>query len=548
MNFSRYTVHYRSLVRTLVVALPLLVLRIECLAQLRSVNDANSLFGLPGGRVSLSFEATSVDALGARLTAQVFPFDDFGKAASAPVATYHRTIDATQQRKPVSIAVTMAKPGFYRAEAELRSRSDTPLGRTSVTFAIVPKRSGAAPADFGIVTHFAQYQGSPSVLLPLAKQAGFSWIRDELYWQEIEATPGRFSFPMRYDAFLQQAARLGISPLIVLDYGNAGAYPQIFGSSLFPQTAEARTLFVRYVSNVVKRYGKIVKHWELWNEPSFDQISYSSYLSLLKASYSAIKKASPDAKVIACGGGGIGGGPGGDCVIRLIKDGGLGDQDGFSVHPYMSPNTPELGYPAKGGPIDVVSIPTTWPYLKSLAVRHPKINGRQLQVWVTEFGWPVNRKVPGQDETNQAANLARSYLLSRRYDAIRVLFWYDLMDDGIDPDNYEHHFGLLHHDLSPKPAFVAASVLATTLGNRPWNDALIDTDDVKVYQYGNSELITAGWTVGPAPRIASIHLRPGQYIERDWQGVEKPVTIISQPFAWTLGPLPRYLLAVRQEN
>ncbi|MGU7811580.1 beta-glucosidase [Burkholderia sp. AW49-1] len=548
MNFCQYSANYRSLLRTLLFALPLLSLPINCLAQLRNVNDAESLYRLPGERISLIFEAASVDAMGAKLTVQVFPFDESGKAAPTPVATYRRKIDATQQRQPVSIVAMMPKPGFYRAEAESHSLSGTPLGHTSVTIAVMPKRSSEAPADFGIVTHFAQGQGSPSILLPLIRHAGFSWIRDELYWQEIEKVPGQFSFPARYDAFLQQAVRVGISPLIVLDYGNAGAYPRVFGSSLFPQTAEARTLFVRYVSKVVKRYGKIVKHWELWNEPSFDQISYSSYLSLLKASYSAIKKASPDAKVIACGGGGIGGGPGGDCVIQLVKDGGLDDQDGFSVHPYMSPNTPELGYPAKGGPIDVVSIPTTWPYLKSLAVRHPKTNGRQLQVWVTEFGWPVNRKVPGQDETSQAANLARSYLLSRRYDAIRVLFWYDLMDDGMDPDNFEHHFGLLHHDLSPKPAFVAASVLATTLANRPWRDALIDTDDVKVYQYGNSETVTAGWTVGPAQRVASINLPPGQYIQRDWQGVEKPVTVASQPFEWTLGPLPRYLLAAGHAN
>ncbi len=548
MNFCRYIVHYRTLLRALLFALPQLLLPIECLAQLRSVNNANSLYGLPGHRMSLSFEAASVDALGATLTVQIFPFDDRGEAVPSPIATYHRKIDVTQQRQPVSVAVTMARPGLYRAAAELRSLSDTPLGHTSVNFAIVPKRSSDSPPDFGIVTHFAQGQGSPSVLLPLIRQAGFSWIRDELYWQEIEKVPGQFSFPRHYDAFLQQATRLGISPLIVLDYGNAGAYPRIFGPSPFPQTAEARTLFVRYVSNVVKRYGKVVKHWELWNEPSFNQIGYSSYLSLLKASYSAIKKVSPDAKLIACGGGGVGGGAGGECAIQLIKDGGLDDQDGFSVHPYMSPNTPELGYPAKGGPIDVVSIPTTWPYLKSLAVQHPKTNGRHLQVWVTEFGWPVNSKVQGQDETSQAANLARSYLLSRRYDAIRVLFWYDLMDDGTDPDNYEHHFGLLHHDLSPKPAYVAASVLATTLGSRSWRGALVDTDDVRVYQYGIGDAITAGWTIGPARRVVSINLRPGQYIQRDWQGVETPVTIAPQPFEWKLGPLPRYLLPVREPN
>ncbi|KVU38850.1 beta-glucosidase [Burkholderia ubonensis] len=548
MNFHRYDFHHRTPLRTLIFALSLLLLPIGCLAQLRSANSAHSLYGVPGNRIQLGFEAVSVDALGATLVIRVFPFDYTGKVAPSPIATYYRKIDATQQGRPVSVAVTMARPGFYRAEAELDSLTGTPLGYSSVTFALVQKRRSGGPSDFGIVTHFAQGQGAPSVVLPLVQQAGFSWIRDELYWQEIEKAPGHFSFPARYDAFLELTARLGISPLIVLDYGNRGAYPKIFGQSPFPQTPEARTLFVRYVSKVVKRYDKVVKHWELWNEPSFNEIGYSSYLSLLKESHSAIKKLSPDATLISCGGGGTGGGPGGDCVIQLIKDGGLDDQDGFSVHPYMSPNTPEKGYPAKGGPIDVVSIPTTWPYLQSLAVRHPKGNGQHLQVWVTEFGWPVNPKVQGQDETSQAANLVRSYLLSRRYNAIRVLFWYDLMDDGTDPNNYEHNFGLLHHDLSPKPAFVAASVLATTLGNRPWRNALVDTDDIKVYQYGNGDAVTAGWTIGATRRVASINLRPGQYIQRDWQGVETSVTVTTQPFDWELGPLPRYLLPVRAVN
>ncbi|RQR48773.1 beta-glucosidase [Burkholderia sp. Bp9126] len=548
MNSFRYDFHYRTPLRALIVALSLLLLPIGSPAQLRSVNTTHSLYGVPGDRILLGFEAASVDALGANLTVRVFPFDDTGKVAPSPVATYYKRIDATQQSHPVSIAVTMERPGFYRAEAELDSLTGTPLGHTSVTFALVLKRRGVGLADFGIVTHFAQNQGTPSVLLPLVKQAGFSWIRDELYWQEIEKTPGQFSFPARYDAFLEQAARLGISPLIVLDYGNAGAYPQLFKQSPFPKTPEARTLFVRYVSKVVKRYDKVVKHWELWNEPSFNEIGYSSYLSLLKAAHAALKKLRPDATLISCGGGGIGGGPGGDCVIQLIKDGGLDYQDGFSVHPYMAPNTPEKGYPGKGGPIDVVSIPTTWPYLQSLALRHPKGNGQPLQVWVTEFGWPVNPKAQGQDDANQAANLVRSYLLSRRYNAIRVLFWYDLMDDGTDPNNFEHNFGLLHHDLSPKPAFVASSVLATTLGNRPWRNALIDTDDVKVYQYGNADAVTAGWTFDATRRVASINLRPGQYIQRDWQGVETSVTVTTQPFDWKLGPLPRYLLPVRAPN
>ncbi len=548
MSIHRPVRHRRRLARVL---LPMLMLLLSpgCRAQLRSVDGARALHGVPGEPIVLRFEAGMADASDASLSVRVFPFDDSGQPEPAPIATLRQTIGAGPSPRTATVTVTMARPGFYRANAELSSRSGARPGRATTTFAIAPQRVGGGLPDFGVVTHFAQAQGVPSVLLPLVRQAGFSWIRDELYWQEIERAPGRFRFPAHYDAYLEQAARLGIAPLIVLDYGNAAVYPALFGASPFPQTPKARARFVRYVDQVVRRYGGLVRHWELWNEPSFDQISYASYLALLKATYATVKAASPDATVLACGGGGIGGGPGADCPIALIAAGGLEDLDGFSVHPYMSPNTPEYGYPARGGPIDTVSIPTTWPYLQAVAAAHPGKDGRAPQVWITEFGWPVNPKLPGQDEASQAGNLVRSYLLSRRAAAVRVLFWYDLMDDGTDPDNIEHNFGLLHHDASPKPAFLAASVLAATLGKRPWRDALVDSRTIKVYRYGSGDdAVTAGWTVGRTPEAASIRLPAGRYIQRDWQGVESTVTVTGGPFDWQLGPLPRYLLVARSAN
>lgn len=535
----------RAAGRALLLVAPLLGWPAESPAQLRNANDAAALQGVPGERFSLRFAPASLDALGATLTVLVFSFDATGQPNPSPAATYYQDVDPDQQGRAVSVPVTLTRPGFYRVQAELYSRAGTLLGRAATTFTLQPKRRASGLPGFGVATHFAQMQGSPAVLLPMVRQAGFTWIRDELYWQEIEKTPGQFRFPPQYDAYLKQAVQLGIAPLVVLDYGNARAYPALFRAAPFPQTPEARQRFVGYVEQVVKRYGGQVKHWELWNEPSFDQISYATYGALLKAVYPAIKALSPAATVIACGGGGIGGGPGGDCPIELIKAGGLAYQDGFSVHPYMSPNTPERGYAAKGGPIDTVSIPTTWPYLKSLAARYPKKNGAPLQVWITEYGWPVNPKVPGQDEASQAGNLVRSYLMSRRADSVHVLFWYDFMDDGTDPNNIEHNFGLLHHDMSPKPAFVAASVLAATIGSRPWRNALGD-GDVKVYQYGaGNDAVTAGWTVSATPGTASIDLPPGKYVERDWQGVETAVTVTARPYLWQLGPLPRYLLPVR---
>ncbi|MGF6755980.1 beta-glucosidase [Paraburkholderia sp. GAS42] len=534
--------------RTLLCASLLFTASIPCIAQtsIRVGDPAGSLIVSGGGKKSVTLlVAPSADAGTGTLTVRVLPYDQNGRIADVPLASYQRQISDMSRENTISIPVATDRPGLARIDSTLTTADGATRGHMAVDVAVVQERKTIAPPDFGVVTHFAQNQGSPAVVLPLVRQAGFSWIRDELYWDAIEKTPGEFRFPKQFDTYISACAKLGISPLAVLSYGNRGAYPALFSSSLFPESPEARARFVRYVDAVVERYGKTVKSWEVWNEPDFNKVGYTQYLDLLKDTYRTIKQRSPDSTVISCGGGGAGGGPGADCMVALIKNGGLNDQDGFSVHPYMPPNTPEKGYKAVGAPIDAVSIPTTWPYLKQFAADHVKADGRQLQVWVTELGWPVNPKVPGQDEATEAANLARSYLLSRRYATVRVLFWYDFIDDGPDPNNPEHNFGILRHDLSPKPAFVAASVLSSTLGNRSWSKTLVDTDDTKAYQYGTDSPVIAGWTIGPDERIASISVPAGNYIQRDWQGIETRTTITSQPFSWRVGPLPRYLVPAR---
>jgi hypothetical protein len=525
--------------------------------KLQLANPAGSQVMLTSGKKTLQFKVVPPDHLrAAKITVGVYSYDSDGEPAPTPLASYEKTISSMQGGKAIDIDVAIPRAGLFRLDATVESAHGETLGKTTSTLAVVTKRDEVGPSDFGVGTHFAQHVTPPaSVLLPLVKQAGFSWIRDDLYWAAIEKKPGVFKFPKSYDDYLALCKQLGISPLVVLGEGNEGAYPTLFPKSNFPLSADARARFADYVDAVVSRYGDdavtapyggTVKHWEVWNEPDFNKISYAAYLSLLWETFGAVKDVNADASVISCGGGGSGGGPGGDCVVGLLKEGGLNDQTGFSVHPYMSPNTPERGYKTEGAPIDSVSIPAVWPYLKNFTADRVKADGRPLQVWVTEFGWPVNPKEPGQDEATQAANLVRSYLLSRRYGTVRVMFWYDFVDDGTDLNNIEHNFGLLHHDLTPKPAFVAASVLSSTLGKRNWARALVDEENLKAYQYGTDDPVIVGWTVDGKQRVASVSLPPGKYILRDWQGVDTPVTITAQKFQWRVGPIPRYLIPDRR--
>ncbi|ACC75753.1 beta-glucosidase [Paraburkholderia phymatum] len=506
-------------------------------------NPAGSLIAHGAGNMKIEFGVPPQEQTGsATLRTSLLSYDADGAVMSDPIASYRQAITLTREGVNTTVSIALPRAGLFLVDATLLSADGKTVATKRINVAAIPSRGRSPFPDFGVVTHFAQGKGSPEVVLPLVKTAGFSWIRDELYWDHIEQKPGLFVFPRDYEDYLNHASKLGISPLIVLAYGNAKAYPALFGGDQsFPRTPEARRFFVRYVDEVVRHYGATVKHWEVWNEPAFAQIGYPDYVALLKTVYVQIKERSPQATVVSCGGGGAGGGPGGDCLVEMKKSGALDYQDAFSVHPYMSPHTPEKGYPTAGAAIGSVSIPTAWPYLGQLAEQNPRTDGKRIQLWVTELGWPSSPESAGLDQTSQAAYLVRSYLLSRRYSTAKVMFWYDFVDDGIDPSNKEDNFGLLRKDLSPKPAYVASAVLAATLGNRKWHTALVD-DDVKVFQYGNSEPVIVGWTTERAARVVSVQVPAGKYVQRDWQGAESPVTAAASGLKWRLGPLPSYLV------
>jgi hypothetical protein len=489
-------------------------------------------------------------ARGTSLVVRLLRYGPDAIVIDTPVTSYSRTIAPAKRAVVIPVEIDFPGLGLFLVEATLIAANGATIETTKINVATV---SPVTPSSFpgaGVITHFGQLRGAPGTVLPLLKSAGFGWIRDELYWSKVEEKAGLFTFPRAYDDYIKQASQFGIKPLIVLDYGNSGAHPGLFkGPQGFAQTPEERSYFVRYVDALVRRYGNTVKHWELWNEPAFAQVSFDDYVALLKEVYVAVKIRSPDATVISCGGGGAGGGPGGDCITAIAAHGALEYQDAFSVHPYMSPFTPEKGYRTEGAPLASVNIPVVWPYLSRMLASHPRADKQRMKLWITEIGWPSSPASDGLSEPGQAANLARSFLLSRRYNAVEVMFWYDLVDDGANPSDKENNFGMLRADLSPKPAFVAAAVLARTLGSRGWDLAISDTPDVKVYQYGEAgDSVIAGWRTDESEETTLVRIPPGSYVQRDWQGVTSPVVVPAKGLDWKLGPLPRYLIPAGRDN
>lgn len=524
---------------------------LEIVASGQDYNLISSTPGLQELRVTLPQNKGA-----ASVRAEVRGYDN--RALLMPKVISTNTVSLSKSgAADVKMPMVLSKPGLYEITLSALDSQENVLGTKKVSYAVVPPRKAVGPSDFGVCVHLTARGDSTKErvgkVLSLIKLAGFSRIRDEMYWQQVERVPGEFVFEEQQDRVINMAAKLRLSPLIILDYGNAKAYPEEFAknpdNSIFPQTPETRALFANYVKEVVSRYKKQVKEWEVWNEPhAWGNPSTENYTLLLKDVFTTIKGIAPDSVVIGCGGGGGGGGPGGDYVNEVIRHGGLNSMDGFSIHPYMTPPlTPDMGYPVPGAPIPRVSIPLVSQHLKSLVSDQRNIlnNGKELGVWVTEYGAFSSPVKFADGEPFQALYLARAYLLSRRFSTFEAIYWYDFQDDGTNPTNPEHNFGLIREDFSPKPAYVAAAVLTNRLGKRKWKQSLAEDNTlVEIHQFGeDKDPVIVGWAKHDLNfEIAPISIPSGKYTLVDWQGSEKTVEVKSGRYNFNAGPLPQYLI------
>ncbi len=87
-------------------------------------------------------------------------------------------------------------------------------------------------------------------------------------------------------------------------------------------------------------------------------------------------------------------------------------------------------------------------------------------VLVAALPGPGGRPGGGISEELQARYAVRAYLTWASM-GVEKIFWYDFRDDGTDPDNREHRFGLMDPALQPKPAYRAIRTMIRLFGPAP---------------------------------------------------------------------------------
>jgi hypothetical protein len=286
---------------------------------------------------------------------------------------------------------------------------------------------------FGAQAHFGQ--GWSVGVLPRLSGGGLADVRDELYWQIVEPTPGGFSFPANYDNYMTALRNAGIEPLITLSFENTG-----YDGGQTPYTPSGFSGYARYASEVLKRYGDQVAAVEVWNEyngtfnkgPATGDRS-GNYFKLLQTAYPAIKSVRKDVTVV----GGATAGVPLPYFEKLFAAGALNYLDVVSVHPYRTSSTPE------GLEVQIAA-------LQALMAKY----GPVKPIWVTEIGWPLHASQASGDlnidETVQAQFLVRACALLASAGVPRV-YWYAARDETAHPG-----MGLVQNNT----AFTARKALA----------------------------------------------------------------------------------------
>ena len=321
-----------------------------------------------------------------------------------------------------------------------------------------------ADSPFGICTHFGQLTGPDTDLasrskedpevVPLLRLGGFKTHRDELTWKRNEPVRGACVFPDAHRHYMATCGSHGVRSLIILNYNN-----RHYDGGNTPHTDDGVDGFTNYARRIVRQYGDQLRAVEVWNEfnGSFSKGPAAkrpdAYLKILERTYKAVKAERPDLTVVAPAAVTL---PFG-WLEQLFKLGALQYIDAVSVHPYSFPRQPDTRKE---------SLSALLLRLQDLIKKYNHGEPKPLQL--TELGWPTQQGPQGVSGLDSARYAVRSFVTSLAI-GVEKVYWYTLLNTGMNRTNREHNFGLLRHPddplgaYTPKPAYVALAVLARQL-------------------------------------------------------------------------------------
>jgi hypothetical protein len=310
--------------------------------------------------------------------------------------------------------------------------------------------------------------------LQLIRQAGFTFIRQEFTWEDIEIH-GKGDFEDRrnveaigivsswekYDNIVDLAEENGLG--IMARLSNPPAWSRTLTDTIGTQAPpDDLTDYGDFVTAVVERYRGRVTYFQVWNEPNIypewgeQNVDPEAYTALLCHAYERIKAANPQAVVVA-----------GAMSPTVAMDGRNMNDLIFLQRMYNTGagNCFDIlsaqGYGLWSGAADQRLRPTVinFPHhmlLRDLMVRNGDAHKR---IWLSEMGWnTVPAGLPpdyGQvSQAQQARYAVEAYKRSQTdWPWLGVVYYWFFKRAAPEPDQVSYYFRVMEPDFTPLPVW-----------------------------------------------------------------------------------------------
>jgi hypothetical protein len=409
-----------------------------------------------------------------------------------------------------------------RDPGELRSRAlalVTPLLAPTLDTADLAPVSDAWSSGYGVNTFLEQEVDEAKLrrTLQLARDAGFTWIRQEFPWRDIEqSAKGDFwdhkwnqDAWAKYDRIVALAREYGLTIIARLDAPPDWSRQD---NTLFYRPPDNYDDFGDYVAMVVNRYRGRVQHFQVWNEPNIfpewgnQPVKASDYTKLLQIAYRRAKQANPGCVVIAAAlAPTIAHEPmNRSDVLYLQEMYDAGARGSFDVLSTMAYGLISGADDRRADPWRDVNFSRPM-LLREIMVRN---GDSSKSIWISELGWnalppdfPTEPRYGRVNDQQQARYTVRGLQRIRQeWPWVGVVnLWYLRQPGNWQPSQQEYYFRMVDPDFTIHPVYdaVAAYIGGATTLERGYRQ-----DNTSNLTY------TGGWTVKTDSRASagSYHL------------------------------------------
>lgn len=296
--------------------------------------------------------------------------------------------------------------------------------------------------------------------LDKAVAAGVNVVRMSINWEAVEIN-GKWDFTY-YSNIATELAKRNVKILWLLAYG----HKDHGGATAAPLSTTDQAAYAEFARRAALAFkGRNVVGFEIWNEPNWQPFwpnpDPAAYARLLGVTADAIRTADASVKIVT---GGIAD-TDYDYLMNVLRTGKAAKVNAIGLHPYRKtgPETFAAQLPTYKGMMQAV--------------------GLNAEIWDTEWGYSAYSDIGdiatygnGHDSRamRRQAVLTLRKVLTQLTINTSVSILYDLVNDGTDPLNREHNFGLLNTDLSDKPSMVALRTLFAAQNGRTFKGFLPD--------------------------------------------------------------------------